>query len=531
MTEKRLEALRNRLEKLRAEKRTFREKIALLKKEQTRLNHNLRDVRRLLEALPGAVLLIQEEKIAFANEAAAKMLGYEEEALLNQTCSAFVHPEWRAEITERHKRRLSGKPVANCYEACLVSRSGERLWCEVRVEKIILRGRRTFLVNLVDLNTRKALERQTARIQKFEALARISRGIHHEMTGWLNRMEKEAFLPGNEGDSAGRKSGGKRQAFQEVLEIGRAFSGDLACLGGLDKASPAETSYDLRKVVKEVVNHARTKWCDGPEPKGNPIRIKSYLRTLAPLWGSPEEVREVLIGMVENAVEAMSGGGTIYITTEKSEGFGCVYIQDNGHGVPPELQEVVYDPFFTTRGGKKKGLGLSRAFAVVYGSGGDISLRSEKGEGAAFTVRLPLQPEGKSRMEKAARKRISDARLFVVSEQDVLRDLLYRFFSDQGSQVSTAVTGGDAFKSLSRNTYDLVMVDMEAVDGEMRRILRKVKKDHPDLIVVVMNADGEAVSGRSSDLKWADLVIGKPLELRRVRALVKELLTGRGLER
>jgi PAS domain S-box-containing protein len=529
MTEKKLETLRNRVEKLRAEKRTFREKIALLKKEQNRLHRRLRDTRRLLEALPGPVLLIQEEKITYCNEAACKMLGYEEEELLNQLYSAFVHPEWRTEIGERHKRRLSGKPVPNRYEACLVSKSGERLWCEVRVGKMLLGGRRTFVINLVELNERKELERLRTRERKFEALARMSRGMHREMAGWLNRIENGALIPGDVEASGARKSAGKGQVLQEVLESGRMFSGDLACLGGVENASRAEISYDLRKVVKEVVNHAKTKWCDGPEGKGNPIRIKSYLRTLAPLWGSPEEVRAVLTGMVENAVEALPGGGTIYITTERSEGFACVYIQDNGHGIAPELQEIIYDPFFTTRGGKKKGLGLSRAFAVVYGSGGDIALRSEKGEGAAFTIRLPLQPEGKLPTEKAARRRLADVHFLVVSEQDMLRDLLYRLFSDRGSQVTTAVTGWEAFRSLSRNTYDLLMVDMEDVDGDMKGILRKAKKDHPDMSVVVMNVDGETVPRKSSGLRWADLVIGKPLELKRVRALVKELLMGRGL--
>ncbi len=531
MTEKRVEELRNRLEKLRAEKQTLREKIAFLKKEQARMKRHLRDARQLLEALPGAVLLIQEEKITYSNEAACNMLGYEEEELLHQRYSAFVHPEWRKEIGERHKRRLSGRPVPNHYEACLVSKSGERLWCEVRVGKILLGGRRNFLVNLVELNERKALERERASTRKFEALARFSRGMHHEIAGWLKRFENEASLQRNLSGSAEKKSTGKGKFIEEVLDSGGSFSRDLACLGGLEETSQAEISYDLRKVVKEVVNQAKTKWSDGLEGKKNPVRIKSYLRTLSPLLGKPEEVRAVLIGMVENAVEALPGGGTIYISTEESEGFACVYIQDNGQGIAPELQEVIYDPFFTTRGGKKKGLGLSRAFAVVYGSGGDITLRSEKGEGTAFTIRLPLQTEGTLRKEAAPRKQMADTHILVVSEKDMLRDLLYRLFTDQGSQVSTAVTGGDAFKSLSKKTYDLLMVDMEDMDGDMKGILRKAKKDHPEISVVLMNADGDGVPRKGSGSRWADLVIGKPLELKRVRALARELLTGRGLSR
>jgi CheY-like chemotaxis protein/anti-sigma regulatory factor (Ser/Thr protein kinase) len=278
------------------------------------------------------------------------------------------------------------------------------------------------------------------------------------------------------------------------------------------------------------VNHAKTQWCDSPERKGNPVRIRSYLRTLSPLLGRPEEVRSVLTGMVENAVEALPRGGDIYITTEESAGFVCVYIQDNGHGISPELQEVIYDPFFTTRGGKKRGLGLSRAFAVVYGNGGDITLRSEKGEGTTFTIRLPLQPEGTPRKEVVARKR-ADTHILVVSVQDMLRNLLNRLFTGQGCQVSTAVTGGEAFMLLSKRTYDLLMVDMEDMDRDMKGILRKTKKDHPEISIVVMNAGGETVPGKRSGLRWADLVIGKPLEPNRVRVIVRKLLTGRGSAR
>ena len=107
----------------------------------------------------------------------------------------------------------------------------------------------------------------------------------------------------------------------------------------------------------------------------------------------PEQLHQVLLNLVLNAIEAMSeapGGRLLSISARTADGMAVIRISDTGSGIPPGKQEQLFDPFFTTRasGG---GLGLSIVQTIVLRHGGSVSVDCEPGQGAAFTVMLPLK--------------------------------------------------------------------------------------------------------------------------------------------
>jgi len=115
---------------------------------------------------------------------------------------------------------------------------------------------------------------------------------------------------------------------------------------------------------------------------------------------SPSQINQVFLNLVTNAAQATpENGGIIRIVTRRvGEDQVAVDVEDNGHGIPPEVLPKIFDPFFTTKDvGKGTGLGLSIAYKIVQQHGGKISVASEIGKGTRFTVQLPietvLQPE------------------------------------------------------------------------------------------------------------------------------------------
>jgi signal transduction histidine kinase len=134
-------------------------------------------------------------------------------------------------------------------------------------------------------------------------------------------------------------------------------------------------------------------------------RLESYGVTVAverpgrlpAIWADPEQFKEVLVNLLVNACEAMSGGGAVVI----SEAVGLddalgrvvrVTVQDNGPGIPASIRDKVFQPFFSTKE-EGTGLGLSIAARIVEEHGGWLRLRSGEGEGAAFVITLPLREE------------------------------------------------------------------------------------------------------------------------------------------
>ncbi len=529
MADKSIEKLKHRCEKLRAEKRTLRETIVDLKREHRNTVKTLREGWRLLEALPGGVVLIQDGKIAFMNKTARDALGSDEDEVQGHDFTEFFQPDVGAELQSRHRKRLSGRPVSNRYETRLVTRTGKVLWCEIRVKKILMGGRRAFLLNLIGLDERKEGEKRRAAAEKSEAITRMSRGLYHEIGGWFRISKKDRSNHPEEDRSIGSGKSADGAETPKKLEKGWSLLRELEWLGGMHTEEREASPYDLRKVVQDVVASAKNRWCTAGSDQENGIRIKSYLRALPTLEGRPEEMKYALTALVQNAVEALGGEGNIYLTTEESEGAAHLYIQDSGAGIPSEIEDRVCDPFFTTREKDRRGLGLSLARAIIRRNGGYLDLKSAGGGGTTCTVRLPIPAQASHGQRKKARVKMKDVPVLVVSTQDILRDLLSRWFSSRGCRVDATSTCGEAFQWVQRKEYGLLVVDTEDTDcRNLTGLLRKAEKlllKTPVVLIQNPLRPGSANAGKHASGR---LVLEKPLHMDRVHSVFLEALRERG---
>ena len=153
----------------------------------------------------------------------------------------------------------------------------------------------------------------------------------------------------------------------------------------LDRSRVA--SYNVNESVRGTLLIAR--------PLLRNVDVEKQLGEVPSITCSPSQVNQVLLNLVTNAAQAMDKpDGRITISTRR-EGASAVAIEvtDNGRGMAPEIQSRIFDPFFTTKDvGKGTGLGLSIAYKIVAAHGGRIDVRSAPGQGATFTVTLPMEP-------------------------------------------------------------------------------------------------------------------------------------------
>src|SRR5207247_7236689 len=110
--------------------------------------------------------------------------------------------------------------------------------------------------------------------------------------------------------------------------------------------------------------------------------------------GQPSELREVLTNLVLNALDAMPEGGRLLLVASRNDGEVRLKIRDTGHGMSEEVRSRVFDPYFTTKGVRGTGLGLSVSYGIARRHGGDILVESRSGEGTTFTVIFPAGPTG-----------------------------------------------------------------------------------------------------------------------------------------
>jgi two-component system NtrC family sensor kinase len=121
--------------------------------------------------------------------------------------------------------------------------------------------------------------------------------------------------------------------------------------------------------------------------------LQKELAEVPQILGDQQQLSQVFINLLINAVHALKGRGTIIVRSYVKENWVCVDIEDNGTGIPTNIMDHIFEPFFTTKEvGKGTGLGLSISYEIIKHHGGKIDVDSVEGKGTTFTVCLPLTP-------------------------------------------------------------------------------------------------------------------------------------------
>ena len=409
------------------------------------------------------------------------------------------------------------------FETFLTAKSGQTLCYEARINKIRYQGKRAFLLNMVNLDQRKAQEKRFRQSVKADALIRVASGFSRELEDCMNLLGEniKAIQGPDFPDNRILQSLGRLEAVRER----EAFLSDhLYCLTRAEYDPSEITLLDLKKVLKKAVNISHPKVTAGSGSNVDNVKVKTYLRSLSPIYGCERELEDVFASIILNAIEALPGEGKIYLTTEEHSGFAHIYFQDNGVGIPEEIIDKIFDPFFTTKDGARRGLGLSLAYAIICRHEGEISVTSHEGRGSTFLVKLPLSGKAPLIKGKTKKRGIKDSRIMIVGEEEVVASILYRMLANKGGQIIIASSFDKSRKLLRDNKFDLVIVDQNAPDIEISKTIREIKRLRPNLPVALINARRKPGSWDSLIKMGADLAIGRPLDVDRLLSLLPNLL-------
>jgi two-component system, NtrC family, sensor kinase len=163
---------------------------------------------------------------------------------------------------------------------------------------------------------------------------------------------------------------------------------DLRNFAHLDQGTEQE-EVDLNSNIASTLNIVRG-WAEMQR-----VELDVDLASLPPVTCFPHKINQVVLNLGANAIQACSGGGKVTVRTRAVAGGVEVHVLDTGCGIDPAIRDRIFEPFFTTKPpGRGTGLGLSISHAIVEEHGGQIGVASAPGQGAHFTVRLPLKPPG-----------------------------------------------------------------------------------------------------------------------------------------
>ncbi len=241
---------------------------------------------------------------------------------------------------------------------------------------------------------RRAMGEQLFQVQKLAILGELAAGVAHEINNPMMIISQEAEIIGllvDRSDLAGTPQAEEiRESVQQIKEqVARCGGITQGMLQAARKRDAVAQPVDINHLVEDMVVLVERE----AAMSGVGV-VRMYSERIPPVATDGPMLRQVVLNLLSNAAQAIKDGGKIFVTTALRDDTVLVEIRDTGPGITSENMDKLFSPFFTTKpAGQGTGLGLSISLRIVNELGGTLTAASEPGQGAAFTVTLPLERE------------------------------------------------------------------------------------------------------------------------------------------
>lgn len=454
-----------------------------------------------------------ERRFTWMNQRAEVDSGLTRSVLLGQDFTMVVAAESKDEAVAAVQCTLGGEEKQ--FEVRTICTDGRVRCMDAHTSPLWHDGSITgVMVFMSDITERKLAQARAARSDKLRALGELAAGVAHNLNNSLTVIQGRAqllLMRSSTADEGNKKSlgvitqavGDCSQTLRRLLDFSRRES----------TRHPAPV--DLSELISSSVEIARPKWQAESTNRTGTIEVRIEAPAPAFTLGDSAELREVVLNMIFNAVDAMPEGGTIEAGTRVEGKTARFSIADTGAGMPAEVMARIFEPFYTTKGERGTGLGLSASHGIIENHGGDINVTSEAGKGTRFEVILPLHESSSPAVAVPLTQNngTKSARVLVVEDEEKVRVLLNDAFRAEGHDVVEATTGAEAIKHLDNGKFDLMVCDLGLPELSGLHVARWVKEFRPELPVIIATGYAEMIAEEDYKRARIDDVIRKPYAL------------------
>ena len=369
----------------------------------------------------------------------------------------------------------------------------------------------------------KAMQEQLVRGETLRAMGQLSSGMAHHLNNLFAVIQgRTELLLGTAPTGLRRSLEIIRRAAQDGADVARRVQ-------RFSRLQPVAepVAVDLNRLVHDVVALAEPRWRGGDAEGAGAIIVAVEEDVIPAVVGELIPLREALVNVLLNAVDAMPDGGTITVRTGLEGDRVLCAVIDRGAGMADEVRRRALEPFFTTKGAKRTGLGLSVAYGAVQRYGGTLAIDSEVGRGTTVTIELPAAPDASAASAGAdARTRAAangaGLRVLVIDDEAEARDVLQEILEKGGHRVVKAARGEEALGRLQAGEpFDLVLTDLLMPGMSGWDVARALQQSWPGLPVGLVTAWSEHAMTPEERTR-VDLVISKPFD----REQLRETLAG-----
>jgi len=491
--------------------------------------------RRLVEGAPEAIFVQTRGRIAYVNSAACAHFGAaSEEELLGTDLMERIHPDFRDEVTRRIAR-VNAERLANpTLELVHLKLDGTAVPVEVSAVPLEFNGDPGALVFVRNTAERKRAEEAVRTAQRLESIGVLAGGIAHDfnnlLTGIFGNLDVARYrLQRGQGEQALSAL----TSVMGVLDRARSLTRQLLTFsrGG----SPLRKPVDLGRSIQATARFSLA---------GSNIQSRFALEP--ELWwchADENQIAQVLDNLVINACQAMPRGGMLEVracnqrlasgehATLPAGPYLRIEVSDTGVGIPPEIIDQVFDPFFSTKG-QGNGLGLATAYSIIQRHHGAIEVKSTFGHGTTFHLYIPALPEHSAEMaEEPSSQFRGQGEILVLDDEHFIVDLITEMVRGMGFSVRAASNAEEALQTMSQAQASgapipIAILDLTVPGGKGgREVAGALRLINPKVKLIVSSGYSEDPIMADPERYGFDARLAKPYALRELQAVLRHVTT------
>ncbi len=383
-------------------------------------------------------------------------------------------------------------------------------------------------------SSRSQLENAQAQLlqsEKLSAIGEFVAGVAHELNNPLTAVVGFAeMLKGEETHAQCQRYSDMifkaAQRCQRIVHLLLSF------------AHPQKT--ERRPVSVNTLVESVLEIVDYPLRTSNIEVVTRLDRELPLVMADGNQIQQVLLNLLNNARQAIEGhqsGGQIHITTGTVGSNVRIIVQDNGPGIPKEILPRIFNPFFTTKGiGKGTGLGLSLCYSIVKEHGGSITPASRHGEGATFTIELPVvetsgtaaEAPAPVKVEKPDPREGAGRRILIIDDEEHILKLMREDLGHHGYEVMVAAHGEAGLSELKKTRFDVTFCDWKMPGLNGRQVYERLRTTNPQLARRMVFITGDVINDQMRQFLETEKLpcLTKPFALPDLRAAIKTVIKG-----
>jgi signal transduction histidine kinase/ActR/RegA family two-component response regulator len=368
---------------------------------------------------------------------------------------------------------------------------------------------------------RRLANEQLIQSERLRALGEMAAGVAHHFNNLL------AIVSGRTQLLLRRTEDGELRRALSIIEQAVSDGAQrVRRIQEFTRTRPASPGghVELSRLLQEVADLTSSRWKDEAQSRGihYSVRVEGDAVAVA---GAPDELREVFINLLMNALEAMPSGGECTLRVHVEDDCAVVGVRDTGSGMSEETRTRAFEPFFSTKGPRGNGLGLAVVWGIVTRYGGTVQIESAPGLGCTFTIRLPLSREAaRSTDPPPPPSAVRPARILVVDDEHEVGTILADLLSTIGYSAVHVSTGREGLALCESERFDAILSDLSMPEMSGWQVAAACRERYPGVPVGLVTGWGNQLDPGQLAEHRIRFVLPKPFNVAEVARQVGEAL-------